>query len=172
MRCVCFLVVWPSPWQATGGDPTADGAGCGHGYGEEVACDPTVGGAGGGPGHGGEGACDPTCWVAQVVVLGTGKKSLETKVKALEAKFPGVAKGVVKFSTPLAHLINAGAPNIRAHVGSREVYPVHAVVKACSRCLDQTTERPLALHPNMLISRPCHLEPHGLCASLQLHAQQ
>ena len=50
-----------------------------------------------------------TLAAAQVVVLGTGKRSLETKVKALEAKFPGVAKGVVKFSTPLAHLINAGA---------------------------------------------------------------
>ena len=46
--------------------------------------------------------------LAQVVVLGTGKKSLEAKVKALEQQFPSVAKGIVKFSTPLAHLINAG----------------------------------------------------------------
>ena len=38
-------------------------------------------------------------------MLGTGRKTLEAKVKALE--LPGVA-GVVKFSTPLAHLITAG----------------------------------------------------------------
>jgi hypothetical protein len=43
--------------------------------------------------------------VMQVVVLGTGRRSLEAQVKALE--LPGVA-GVVKFSTPLAHLITAG----------------------------------------------------------------
>ena len=46
--------------------------------------------------------------VAQVAVLGTGKKTLEAQVKTLQKDFPGVA-GVVKFSSPLAHLITAGA---------------------------------------------------------------
>ena len=45
----------------------------------------------------------------QVVVLGTGKSSLEAEVKTLKHRFPGVAVGVVKFSSPLAHLITAGA---------------------------------------------------------------
>jgi granule-bound starch synthase len=44
----------------------------------------------------------------QVVVLGTGKKTFEKMVKELDKKFPG-AKGVVKFSAPLAHMITAGA---------------------------------------------------------------
>lgn len=46
-------------------------------------------------------------WV-QVAILGTGRKTLEAKVKALQKQLPGVA-GVVKFSSPLAHLITAGA---------------------------------------------------------------
>ena len=45
----------------------------------------------------------------QVVVLGTGKKKLEALVKTLDKEFPGVAAGVVKFSTPMAHYITAGA---------------------------------------------------------------
>eukprot|EP01024_Parvocaulis_polyphysoides_P027525 TRINITY_DN2493_c0_g1_i3.p1 TRINITY_DN2493_c0_g1~~TRINITY_DN2493_c0_g1_i3.p1 ORF type:complete len:626 (+),score=87.57 TRINITY_DN2493_c0_g1_i3:68-1879(+) len=45
----------------------------------------------------------------QVVVLGTGKRKFETIVKALGKKFPKQAKGVVKFSSPLAHQIVAGA---------------------------------------------------------------
>jgi hypothetical protein len=44
-----------------------------------------------------------------VVILGTGKKALETQVKALSAQYPGLAAGVVKFSNPMAHLITAGA---------------------------------------------------------------
>jgi len=44
----------------------------------------------------------------QVVVLGTGKKAFEAAVRKLDAACPG-AKGVVKFSAPLAHLITAGA---------------------------------------------------------------
>lgn len=48
------------------------------------------------------------CPNAQVVVLGTGKKKMEAAVEALENKCPA-AKGVVKFSTPVAHLITAGA---------------------------------------------------------------
>lgn len=43
-----------------------------------------------------------------MAILGTGKKTLEAKVKTLQKEFPGVA-GVVKFSSPLAHLITAGA---------------------------------------------------------------
>ncbi|KAL4458488.1 hypothetical protein ABPG75_013353 [Micractinium tetrahymenae] len=45
----------------------------------------------------------------QVVILGTGKKVLESQVKALEQQYPGLAAGVVKFSNPLAHLITAGS---------------------------------------------------------------
>ena len=53
-------------------------------------------------------------------MLGTGRKSLEAKVKALE--LPGVT-GVVKFSTPLAHLITAG-----------ELLPATAITAPDSRC--------------------------------------
>lgn len=45
----------------------------------------------------------------QIVILGTGKKALETQVKALGKTFPNMAAGIVKFSNPLAHLITAGA---------------------------------------------------------------
>ncbi|QDZ24595.1 granule-bound starch synthase [Chloropicon primus] len=45
----------------------------------------------------------------QVVVLGTGKKKFEKLVKNLDVEFPENVKGVVKFSTPLAHLIFAGS---------------------------------------------------------------
>jgi granule-bound starch synthase len=44
----------------------------------------------------------------QVVILGTGKKTFEKMVEQLDKKFPG-AKGIVKFSAPLAHMITAGA---------------------------------------------------------------
>lgn len=43
------------------------------------------------------------------MALGTGKTSLEAQLKTLKHRFPGVAVGIVKFSTPLAHLITAGA---------------------------------------------------------------
>jgi granule-bound starch synthase len=46
---------------------------------------------------------------AQIVILGTGKKALESQVKNLEKQFPGLAAGVVKFSNPMAHNITAGA---------------------------------------------------------------
>ncbi|CEF98412.1 Glycosyl transferase, family 1 [Ostreococcus tauri] len=45
---------------------------------------------------------------AQVVILGTGKKVMETALEKLDAAEPNCA-GVVKFSAPLAHFINAGA---------------------------------------------------------------
>lgn len=44
---------------------------------------------------------------AQVVVLGTGKKKYEKALMKLDEISPN-AVGVAKFSTPLAHLINAG----------------------------------------------------------------
>ncbi|MEW5299851.1 MAG: hypothetical protein WDW36_002825 [Sanguina aurantia] len=44
---------------------------------------------------------------AQVVVLGTGKAGMEVAVAGLDALHPR-AKGVVKFSAPLAHLMTAG----------------------------------------------------------------
>jgi granule-bound starch synthase len=46
---------------------------------------------------------------AQVVILGTGKKDMEDKVRSLKERFPGVASGVVEFNSQVAHLINAGA---------------------------------------------------------------
>jgi granule-bound starch synthase len=45
----------------------------------------------------------------QLIVLGTGKKYLERQLEELDTKFPGKAVGVVKFNTPLAHMITAGA---------------------------------------------------------------
>ena len=42
-----------------------------------------------------------------------GKKALEKQVEALDEQFPDVAKGVVEFSTPLAHLIIAGEAMMR-----------------------------------------------------------
>lgn len=45
----------------------------------------------------------------QIALLGTGKKKFEKKVKALETQFPDMAKGIVKFSPRLAHLITAGS---------------------------------------------------------------
>ncbi|CAI5468524.1 unnamed protein product [Closterium sp. Yama58-4] len=45
----------------------------------------------------------------QLIVLGTGKKYLEQQLEALETKYPDKARGVVKFNTPLAHLMTAGA---------------------------------------------------------------
>jgi len=48
----------------------------------------------------------------QVVILGTGKKSLEAKVAQMEAQFPASANGVVEFNGPLAHIITAGTPRL------------------------------------------------------------
>lgn len=48
----------------------------------------------------------------QVVVLGTGKAKLEKMVQALSTQYPSIAKGVVKFSAPLAHKIYAGCDYI------------------------------------------------------------
>jgi len=45
---------------------------------------------------------------AQVVILGTGKKKMEKALEALDKKLENCA-GVVKFSSPLAHFITAGA---------------------------------------------------------------
>lgn len=43
------------------------------------------------------------------IILGTGKKKMETEIKALDKKFPESVKGIAKFSPRLAHLITAGA---------------------------------------------------------------
>ncbi|XP_024402880.1 granule-bound starch synthase 1, chloroplastic/amyloplastic [Physcomitrium patens] len=45
----------------------------------------------------------------QLIVLGTGKKHLEKQLEELDSLFPDKAIGVVKFNTPLAHMITAGA---------------------------------------------------------------
>ncbi|KAH0975149.1 hypothetical protein GBA52_017048 [Prunus armeniaca] len=45
----------------------------------------------------------------QIIILGTGKKYLETQIKQLEIKYPGKAVGVANFNVPLAHMIIGGA---------------------------------------------------------------
>ncbi|KAE9612023.1 putative NDP-glucose--starch glucosyltransferase [Lupinus albus] len=45
----------------------------------------------------------------QIIVLGTGKKTMENQIKQLEVLYPEKARGVAKFNGPLAHKINAGA---------------------------------------------------------------
>ncbi|GLC41125.1 hypothetical protein PLESTB_001794100 [Pleodorina starrii] len=45
----------------------------------------------------------------QIAILGTGKAAYEKMVNAIGAKYKGRAKGVVKFSAPLAHMMTAGA---------------------------------------------------------------
>ncbi len=48
------------------------------------------------------------CPNAQVVILGTGKKSMEKTLERLDELSPNMA-GVCKFSNPIAHYITAGA---------------------------------------------------------------
>ncbi|KAK2993309.1 hypothetical protein RJ640_006797 [Escallonia rubra] len=45
----------------------------------------------------------------QIIVLGTGKKVMEKQLEELEIKYPDKARGVAKFSVPLAHGIISGA---------------------------------------------------------------
>ncbi|KAG2449804.1 hypothetical protein HYH02_005327 [Chlamydomonas schloesseri] len=45
----------------------------------------------------------------QIAILGTGKAAYEKLVNAIGTKYKGRAKGVVKFSAPLAHMLTAGA---------------------------------------------------------------
>ncbi|GAY57167.1 hypothetical protein CUMW_177330 [Citrus unshiu] len=45
----------------------------------------------------------------QIVVLGTGKKPMEQQIEQLEIICPEKARGITKFSIPLAHKIIAGA---------------------------------------------------------------
>lgn len=49
------------------------------------------------------------CPKAQIVVLGTGKKSLEKPLEKLEDTFPDNCRGIIRFDTALAHLMTAGA---------------------------------------------------------------
>jgi len=44
----------------------------------------------------------------QIVILGTGKKEFEMATRQIELSAPKMAKGIVKFSAPLAHLMTAG----------------------------------------------------------------
>lgn len=55
---------------------------------------------------------------AQIVILGTGKKSMEASVLKLDKTYPDSVKGVVKFDVPLAHLIIAGTSPITAAMSS------------------------------------------------------
>ncbi|GAV75110.1 Glycos_transf_1 domain-containing protein/Glyco_transf_5 domain-containing protein [Cephalotus follicularis] len=45
----------------------------------------------------------------QIVVLGTGKKTMERQLEQLEIVYPDKARGVAKFNGPLAHMMIAGA---------------------------------------------------------------
>lgn len=45
----------------------------------------------------------------QIIVLGTGKKTMEKQIEKLEEMYPEKARGVAKFNGPLAHKIIAGA---------------------------------------------------------------
>ncbi|KAM1097560.1 hypothetical protein ACFX15_014452 [Malus domestica] len=45
----------------------------------------------------------------QIIVLGTGKKYMETQIEQLEVKYPGKAVGVAKFNVSLAHMIIGGS---------------------------------------------------------------
>ncbi|KAL2325260.1 hypothetical protein Fmac_024318 [Flemingia macrophylla] len=45
----------------------------------------------------------------QIIVLGTGKKTMEKQIEKLEEMYPDKARGVAKFNGPLAHKIIAGA---------------------------------------------------------------
>ncbi|XP_051115414.1 granule-bound starch synthase 1, chloroplastic/amyloplastic-like [Andrographis paniculata] len=45
----------------------------------------------------------------QIIILGTGKKQFEDQIDMLEDSYPDKARGVAKFSVPLAHSIIAGA---------------------------------------------------------------
>ncbi|XP_010267660.1 PREDICTED: granule-bound starch synthase 1, chloroplastic/amyloplastic-like [Nelumbo nucifera] len=45
----------------------------------------------------------------QIIVLGTGKKSMEKQLEQLEIKYPEKARGIAKFNVHLAHMIIAGA---------------------------------------------------------------
>jgi len=44
----------------------------------------------------------------QFAILGTGKKEFEKATSQIEKTAPKIAKGIVKFSAPLAHLMTAG----------------------------------------------------------------
>ena len=45
----------------------------------------------------------------QVAILGTGKAKYEKLLNSLSKEFKGKAKGIVKFSAPMAHMLTAGA---------------------------------------------------------------
>ncbi|XP_047162427.1 granule-bound starch synthase 1, chloroplastic/amyloplastic-like [Vigna umbellata] len=45
----------------------------------------------------------------QIIILGTGKKSMEKQIEKLEEIYPEKARGIAKFNGPLAHKIIAGS---------------------------------------------------------------
>lgn len=45
----------------------------------------------------------------QIIILGTGKKYLETMIEDLETKYPDKVRAIAKFNTPLAHMMVAGS---------------------------------------------------------------
>ncbi|XP_019426840.1 PREDICTED: granule-bound starch synthase 1, chloroplastic/amyloplastic-like [Lupinus angustifolius] len=45
----------------------------------------------------------------QIIVLGTGKKTMENQIEQLEVLYPNKARGIAKFNSPLAHKIIAAA---------------------------------------------------------------
>ncbi|KAK7391854.1 hypothetical protein VNO78_20277 [Psophocarpus tetragonolobus] len=45
----------------------------------------------------------------QIIILGTGKKIMETQIEQLEEIYPDKVRGIAKFNGPLAHKIIAGA---------------------------------------------------------------
>ncbi|WVY97209.1 hypothetical protein V8G54_029360 [Vigna mungo] len=45
----------------------------------------------------------------QIIILGTGKKSMEKQIEELEEIYPDKARGIAKFNSPLAHKIIAGS---------------------------------------------------------------
>eukprot|EP00195_Chlamydomonas_chlamydogama_P008203 CAMPEP_0202903866 /NCGR_PEP_ID=MMETSP1392-20130828/26767_1 /ASSEMBLY_ACC=CAM_ASM_000868 /TAXON_ID=225041 /ORGANISM="Chlamydomonas chlamydogama, Strain SAG 11-48b" /LENGTH=611 /DNA_ID=CAMNT_0049591215 /DNA_START=59 /DNA_END=1891 /DNA_ORIENTATION=+ len=103
---------------------------------------------------------------AQVVILGTGKASLEKAVAALDKKFKGQAKGVVKFSAPLAHLITAGAdfifvPSRFEPCGLIQLHAMHygtiPVVSSTGGLVDTVKEGVTGFHMGAL--NPDKLDP-------------
>jgi hypothetical protein len=85
--------------------------------------------------------------VWQVAILGTGRKALEAEVKALNKQLPGVV-GVVKFSTPLAHLITAG-------VSPRSAWLLVPATRATRILCNCITRNAVAVMPTGFASGSC-----------------
>ena len=83
------------------------------------------------------------CPNAQVVILGTGKKSMEKTLERLDELSPNMA-GVVKFSNPIAHYITAGADFLMVpsrfepapHPAARHAYGTVPIVASTGGLVD------------------------------------